>query len=301
MKNKAHLLPYLALISGILSLSLSAMFVRWAHAPGPVTGFYRLLFSTLALTPFFIRKQRQSASVSGSFLIYPFLAGLLTAFDFAVWNSSLAFTTAANATLLGNTAPLWVALGAWLLFREKLNRAFWLGLVLALGGATLIMGLDFLVHPRIGIGDAMASAAGIFYAGYMLTTQRGRQYFDPFRYTWLAGVAATLGMLIINLLLRNSFTGYDRRTWLVFLATAFVSQSAGYISISYALGHLPARIVSPSLIGQPIMTTILAIPLLGEIPNQWQILGGLMALTGIYLINQSHTQPKLQKQETLGL
>lgn len=294
MKNSKWL-PYIALGAGILSLSLSAMFVRWAHAPGPVTGFYRLFFSTLILTPFFLQRQHNQPTIPRSVLIFPILAGVFTAGDFTFWNSSLAYTTAANATLLGNTAPLWVALGAWLIFREKLSGVFWIGLALALAGAALIMGSDFLMHPRLGIGDLMASTAAIFYASYMLSTQRGRQYIDPLRYTWLAGVASTIATLVINLLLRNALTGYDAQTWLIFLATAIVSQTIGYISISYALGHLPARVVSPTLVGQPIMTAMLAIPLLNEIPNPIQIFGGLVALAGIYIVNQSHSRTK---QET---
>ncbi len=294
MKN--NLLPYIALGVGISSLSLSAMFVRWANAPGPVTGFYRLFFSTLILTPFFIQRQRRANAIPRAALIFPILAGVFTACDFTIWNSSLAFTTAANATLLGNTAPLWVALGAWLIFREKLNRVFWLGLLLALSGAALIMGGDFLLHPRLGIGDIMASSAAVFYASYMLSTQRGRQFIDPFRYTWMVGVAASVATLIANLLLGNPLLGYDTRTWIVFLATAIVSQTIGYIAISYALGHLPARIVSPTLIGQPIMTTILAIPLLSEVPSSIQALGGIVALVGIYIVNQSHAQTEKELQ-----
>lgn len=288
-------LPYVALGIGILSLSLSAMFVRWAKAPGTVTGFYRLFLSTLVLTPLFIIRQNRENPMPKRVLIFPILAGIFTAGDFSLWNSSLAFTTAANATLLGNTAPLWVALGAWLIFREKLNRTFWLGLGLALTGALLIMGSDFLLHPRLGIGDLMASTAAIFYASYMLSTQHGRRHIDPFRYTWLVGISASISILIINLVLRNNLMDYDLQTWLVFLGTAIVSQTIGYISISYALGHLPAHVVSPTMVGQPIMTTLLAIPLLGEIPNLIQVLGGLIALSGIFIVNQSHNrnEPKI--------
>ncbi len=283
-------LPYIALAIGISALSLSAMFVRWSDAPGPMTGFYRVLISTLFLTPFFIRQQKKLAPINKKYLIIPLLAGIFTAFDFAFWNSSLKYTTAANATLLGNTSPLWVALFALFFFREKLRGIFWVGLTLALAGAALVMGSDFLTHPTLGLGDLMASTAAIFYAAYQLTTQRGRRDIDPFRYTWLVGVSATIGMFIMNIVLGNSFTGYSTQTWVIFFTTAIVSQMIGYLAITYALGHLPASIVSPTLIGQPILTTILAIPMLGEIPNATQWLGGAIALAGIYIVNQSHLQ-----------
>jgi drug/metabolite transporter (DMT)-like permease len=44
------------------------------------------------------------------------------------------------------------------------------------------------------------------------------------------------------------------------------------------------------MIGQPILTAILAIPLLNEIPSTIQWIGGGIALAGIYLVNQSHRQ-----------
>lgn len=285
-------LPYTALAIGISALSLSAMFVRWAEAPGTVTGFYRLLISTIFLTPLFIRQQKRLEPIDKKYLHFPLLAGIFTAFDFAFWNSSLKYTTAANATLLGNTAPLWVALFALFIFREKLRGIFWFGLIFALTGAALVMGSDFLTHPTLGIGDLMASTAAIFYASYQLTTQGGRKYIDPLRYTWLVGVSATLGMLIMNLVLGNQLTDYPAQTWAIFFVTAIVSQMIGYLAITYALGHLPASIVSPTLIGQPILTAILAIPLLGEIPNTIQWIGGAIALAGIYIVNQAYNQTK---------
>ncbi|MDO9303433.1 MAG: DMT family transporter [Anaerolineales bacterium] len=288
MQNK--IFPYIALAIGISALSLSAMFVRWAEAPGPIVGFYRLLISTIFLTPLFIRQQKKLEPIDKKYLVFPLLAGIFTAFDFAFWNSSLKFTTADNATLLGNTSPLWVALFALFIFREKLRGVFWLGLAIALTGAALVMGSDFLRHPTLGRGDLMASTAAIFYAAYQLITQRGRKHIDPLRYMWLVGLSATIGMWIMNIVLGNAFTGYPAQTWVIFFVTAIVSQMIGYLAITYALGHLPASVVSPTLIGQPILTTILAIPMLGEIPNSIQWVGGAMALAGIYIVNQSHLQ-----------
>jgi drug/metabolite transporter (DMT)-like permease len=65
------------------------------------------------------------------------------------------------------------------------------------------------------------------------------------------------------------------------------------MSLAYALGHLPASVVSPTMILQPVVTTLLAVPLLGEIPSAWQGIGGVIALIGIYVVNQSHQRSSL--------
>ena len=294
MPQHRPLLSYLALGAGVLALSFSAMFVRWADAPGPVTAFYRLFLSIFLLLPFFVPRAGSNPSIRSWAIAFPLLAGIFTAGDLALWTSSLSYTTAANATLLGNTAPLWVALGAWLILKQELSPAFWRGLIITLVGAALILGTDLILHPRFGVGDVMAMLTGFFYGGYFLFTEKSRLHFDPVSHIWLVGIGASLALFIINRILHYPLTGYDTRTWLVFLATAIVSQLIGYMALAYALGHLPASIVSPTMVLQPVVTTVLAIPLLGEIPGVWQGVGGAVALAGIYLVNQSHNRNQLK-------
>ena len=285
IQNKT--LPYLALLAGMLALSMSAIFVRWADAPGPITAFYRVVISILLLLPLFIRRVDRK-SLTKKLLLFPLLGGVFTALDFAFWNTSIGYTTAGNATLLGNTAPLWVALGAWLIFHEKLSKGFWIGLFLALGGAALIIGADFLTSLHLGIGDVLAIIAGVFYGAYYLVTQNGRKHFNPLPYVWLVSVSAAIGLALINWGMGHSFVGYSKETWLAFIGAGIVSQTIGYLSVSYAMGHLPAAVVAPTMIGQPIFTTIIAIPLLGEIPTPMQLLGGGIALAGIFLVNRAY-------------
>jgi drug/metabolite transporter (DMT)-like permease len=288
------LLPYFALTVGIFSLSLSAMFVRWADAPGPMTGFYRQFFAISFLFPIFAYRAIKSHTITWKSLIFPILGGVASGCDLGLWSSSLSFTTTSNATLIGNTAPIWVALAGLLFFRERLKRAFWIGLAFTMGGAMLIMGSDFIFHPRFGIGDLMALGTGFFYAGYFLATERGRKHLDPLSYSWILSVVAMLTLMVINLGLKNSFTGFSTQTWITFIVAAIVSQIFGYTALSYALGHLPATIVSPTMLGQPVLTTILAIPLLGEVPQLVQVIGGVITLVGIYIVNQSHNRARDQ-------
>ena len=74
--------------------------------------------------------------------------------------------------------------------------------------------------------------------------------------------------------------------YLVFLAAAVVSQLIGYFSIGYALGHVPASLVAPTMVAQPVLTMFLAIPLTGELPLPGQWLGALAVVAGIYLVNR---------------
>jgi drug/metabolite transporter (DMT)-like permease len=286
-------LPYAALIFGVIALGFSALFVRWANAPGPVVGFYRIGLSTLILFPFFLLRRRKGSPISRAVLILPILGGLMTALDHGFWNTSVNFTSAANATLLGNTAPLWVALFAWLVWKERLKSAFWLGLLLTLAGAAIVLGTDFLRHPTLGIGDILAITAGVFYAGYFLVTQRGRVHWDTLSYVWIVGLVSSIFLLGISLSLGMPVTGYPVQSYLAFLGAALVSQTGGYLAVGYALGHLPASIVAPTMIGQPVVTALLAIPLLGESLQAGQIVGGLAVLAGIYIVHTSRENPKI--------
>jgi drug/metabolite transporter (DMT)-like permease len=285
--NQPKILPYLALVSGILALSLSSLFVRWADAPGAVTSFYRMAVASLVFLVIFARQPAAARRIERRWLFLPLLGGLFTALDHATWATAINYTRVANATLMNNLAPLWVALVAFLIWRERLSVQFWLGLVMAIGGAALVLGSDFLARPQLNSGNLLAVLSSLFYAAYFLTTQRGRAHFSTLTYVFLITAVSSLILLGANLLLGNPLWGYNTPTLLAFLGAGLISQVIGYFSVGYALGHLPASLVSPTMIAQPVLTALMAIPLAGEplLPPQW--IGGLIVLSGIYLVNLS--------------
>lgn len=286
--RKPQILPYLALGVGVLSLGVAAIFVRWANAPGPVTSFYRLSIASLLLAlPFYRRRAQVSQPLPLKGLQIAVLGGLFFAGDLAFWASGVVLSGATNPTLLLNTAPLWVGLGTLFLFRERLSLTFWLGLAIAMSGALVVLGLDSLQSLSLGLGTLFGLLGGIFHAGYFLTTQRGRQTLDSLTYFWLAAVSSTFGLLAVSLILGHPLTGYSTFTYLNFIALGVVSQIFGHFSINYALGYLPASLVAPTLLGQPVVTAILAGPLLGEKLYAWQVAGGVLVLMGVYAVHRS--------------
>jgi drug/metabolite transporter (DMT)-like permease len=65
----------------------------------------------------------------------------------------------------------------------------------------------------------------------------------------------------------------------------------GWLSINYALGHIRASVASVSLLGQPVVTALISVPLLNEALSWAQIGGGLLVLAGIGLANLYAAQP----------
>src|SRR5512145_2143918 len=111
MRPKSKILPYLALATGILVLSLSSLFVRWAvGAPGAVAAFYRMAIGSLVFLPFFLLQPREKRKINWRWFFLPLLGGLFSAGDHGLWATAINHTRVANATLLNNLAPLWVAL-----------------------------------------------------------------------------------------------------------------------------------------------------------------------------------------------
>lgn len=280
-------LAYLALTGGIIALSFSALFVRWAQAPGLVTAFYRMLIASIFLFPFFLRQSKPAKKSLLRWWYLPLIGGIFTAFDHGFWSTAINFTQVGNATLFNNLAPLWVALIAVFFWKEKLGKWFWLGLVFTLAGATVVLGTNIISRPEFSTGDTLAIISSLFYAAYFLNTQRSRQYLSTISYIWSVTFVCGILLFITCLIMGYSFSGYSPTTYYSFFGAALISQVIGYFSVGYALGHLPASIVSPTMITQPVITALIAIPLAGELLLTGQWIGGLITLFGIFLINRS--------------
>lgn len=308
---------YAALALGVLCIGFSAIFTKWAnmagtvHITGAVSAFYRVIIATIALTiPYglhLVRVQRRGhrarayAAANGT-AIEPaksklsglrskvlwgtVIAGLFFALDLGFWNTSLLFTSAANATLLGNLSTLWVSLGALFIFHESLKRRFWWGMAIALVGVAIVVGRDVLEHPRLGWGDLLAIGSSTFYATYILATNRVRRRLGTLPFMWINSLVASVLLFGYVWVAGEQLWGFSAEQWWSLIALGLISHALGWMSINYALGHLPAPLTSVTLLSQPVITALFAVPMLGEALGIEQIVGGLIVLGGIFIVNR---------------
>jgi drug/metabolite transporter (DMT)-like permease len=294
---------YLALAIAVIILGSSAIFIRKAEAPGAVSSFYRMGIATVAMAlPFLQNTSKHKANLTGDGVRVALLGGIFFSLDLTLWSTGVMLSGATNPTLLSNTAPLWVGLGAYLFFGEKQSGGFWFGVILSMIGATLILGQDMLRSVHFGVGSLLGLLSSFFYGAYYLTTQRGREKLDTLSYFWLTALSSSFVLFVFNLILGNRLTGYNTATYLNFLALGVVVQVIGWLILNYIQGYLPASIVAPTLLVQPVMTAIFAALLLGERFTIWHICGGIAVLTGVYLVHRSRweTQPTVPERSSQG-
>jgi drug/metabolite transporter (DMT)-like permease len=274
---------YLALTIGVLCISTTAIFTKWAGMPGPVTAAWRMSIAAVVLAlPLIYRARRWTPSARRA-VPWGIMGGLWFAVNLGMLNSALMLTSAATATLLDNTAPVWVGLGALVIFRERLRRGYWVGLALALGGAAVVTGFNPAAGFRLQGGDALALFGALFYAGYLLNTQRARRGLDSLSYQCLVVTVAAVALLAVCAAMRLPIIGYPLHSYAAMAACALLAQVGGWVLISYALGHVPASAAVVVLLAQPVVTGLLSIPALGESLTVPQVIGGAFLLAGIYL------------------
>ncbi|WP_439181488.1 DMT family transporter [Carboxylicivirga taeanensis] len=276
---------YMALFTGLIIIGFSAILIKSANAPGIVTAFYRVAIASLVLFLPFLSRWQMVKQLSLKALLMPILGGIAFGVDTGLWSWAIEISNATIPTLMANLAPVWVGLGALFIFKEKQSKGFWIGLAITISGMFTMAARSLYVNDGLIAGISISIVAGIFYGIYHLFTQQGRSLMNTLLYLSISSFAAAATTGIGVLLSPYSFTGYADTTWLIWLGYGIGVHVGGWALINYSQGHLKATTVSPTLLGQPVITAIAAFIILNEALSSWQIIGGLVVIAGIYLVN----------------
>ena len=294
MKNTESKKAMIFIGLGVLLLGTGPMFVKYVHANGVLVGFYRLFFAAIMLSiPVLIIKPKEEKPLqTGGGLKWAVLGGLVFATNISLWCSLLNFTTASAVTLLDNTAPVWVGLIGWLFLKERQPWQYWLGLLVTIGGAGIMIGWDILYSSgQQSTGNLIGIASGLSYALYILITQQARRYMSSLRYSWLVSLSGSAGLVIAAVIMGLFREPLPLNSLFMIFLMALTSQVIAWVLVNHALGKLPAAAASVALVGQPVVTTLLGIVILKEIPSPLQLVGALVCLAGIFTVQKSQGNP----------
>ena len=297
--HKAAPLALAALLLGASAIGLAPIFVRVSEVGPVATGFWRVF---LAMPVFFFMMPRGTLGTEAKGLAKPWhalaitLPGIFFGIDMALWNTSVTTTSVANATLLTNISPIFVALVSWLVFKERFTLTFIVGMVGAFAGCLMLMGSNLQLKPEYLRGDIIGAISGIFYGSYVFSLSMLRKRYDTAHimfYTSLAG-SPVLALWAWGSGESLFWSGNQLYGWGILFAIALISHVGGQGLIAYALAHLPVTFSAAGLLMQPVVAAIAAIFVFKEYLAPLQLAGGIVVLIGVFLCRIG-SAPKPQK------
>ncbi len=281
-KPKIH--PYIPIIIGVISISLSAILVKLAPADSGVIAFYRLLFSVLIMSPIFFYKYiHELKELTKRDWVFSSIAGVFLAFHFILWFESLNYTSVASSTVLVTLQPLFAFIGTYFFFKEKLSIKTILSGIIAIIGSFLISWGDFKVSGSALYGDLLALFACALITGYLLFGQDVRKRISLITYTMVVYTSSTICLFFYVLIKGESFGPYPSKTWILFLLLAIIPNLLGHTLFNWAVKWVSTNVISVAVLFEPIGAALLAYFVFSEKLIATQIIGGMIVIGGILL------------------
>jgi len=179
-------------------------------------------------------------------------------------------TSASHAALITAAAPIFTGIFAYAVARRPPPSTWWLGVALAVLGEAALVGLRFGGAAAAGAtpaGDLMVLGACILAAaGYVAGSRLSRRLGAWTATLWsicLGGAA--LMPVLLWLAPRIAWSAIDPAGWLAIGYLAALSTWLAYVGWYWALAAGGIARVGAIQFAQPVMSLLLAIPILGEV------------------------------------
>ena len=256
---------------------LTLAFLRWVVA---VAIFLPLAWKEIIANKQEIKKHWKA-------LLLMALTGI-AAFNTLVY-VGLHYTTSINASLLNTVTPLIIIVLSYFILKESLVYNQLLGLVLSITGVFLIISqgsLNILLTLSFNIGDLIIFVAVILWGVYSIIIKYNSGRIPL--YTSLA-IPMVIGMFILlPFSLWELFIANQEVVWSVSSIAAIIYVGVFASIVAFLSWSKAVSLIGPGKAGIflsliPVFTTIFAIAFIGETLTWYQILGGVLAITGIYL------------------
>ncbi|WP_413511254.1 DMT family transporter [Myroides odoratus] len=272
--------PRIALLIGILCISIFPVLVKMALVPGLISAFYRMAIAALFIVPYAIFTKQIKVYDRKTMLLIV-LCGVCFGLDIGVWNIAIQGSTATQATLLGNLAPVWVGMGSYFFLQIKPTINFWVGTLLALIGMITLVGIDVFVNLSFDIPFLFSILSGLLYATYILMSKKVLEQVGVVSFMAYSIGVSTLFLAGLNLVAGSAFTGFSMQGWLTLFVQGIVCQLLAWLLISFATQNMRATRVSLSLLSQALFAALLAWYFLDEAISLQMLVGGCIILVGI--------------------
>jgi drug/metabolite transporter (DMT)-like permease len=274
------------LLLGATMISTSAVWVRAADVDPTAAGFWRVAIAAVVLAGLGWARRWTMWRDARYFLLFLPIAAFF-ALDLLLWHRSIHYVGPGLATVLANFQVFFMAAVGVFFLGESLGWKLPVGVLLALPGVFLLVGIDldalppdYLTGVWFGLGTAVA------YTGYLLgmrRAQRTERTLAPGVNLLYASFWCSVLLALATPVQGESFAFGNIESLGAMVAYGVVSQVVGWVLLTRALPHLDASTVGLILLLQPALAMGWDV-LFFDRPTGWlDLVGAALVLGGIYL------------------
>lgn len=266
--------------------------------------FIRFFFASLIFLPFMGRSVHRLKRHQVLHIIMGGIWGVSINVSFFFMGLKLA--SSINAPIIGSLGPLVLYMLSLFILKEKPHPQILKGMLISFIGAAFIVftplfraeinpAADYTITSRI-MGNAFFIIAMIGAALHVIHTKKISSKVDPVTITGIQFFVGAFTFLpfMISELQTWSFSSLTHNSWVGIIYGIFFSSALGYFAHTYAIKKLSAQKVGVFSYMMPVVAVLVAIPLLGEYPDIFFIIGSVFVLLGI-IISERH--PHLHKMD----
>ncbi|MBU8771991.1 DMT family transporter [Cytobacillus oceanisediminis] len=274
------------------------------YFPPLLFSLMRWIIAFLLLTPFMVKKLKRDWNIIWEhkrillLLAVTGVAGYNTIIYFA-----LQYTTSINASVVNSTTPLFIAILAIFILREKLLAHQAAGILLSVFGILYIISkgsIEMFLSWKINAGDLYVLAAVIMWASYSVI---GKKYSNvlpvltSFYASSFIGILLLLPLSLIEYLVMEKTPVFTLTSAAILLYVGFLASIMAFLSWNFGVSLIGAAKAGVFLNLLPIFAIIFALCFTEEKLYLYQIIGGGIVTLGVVISSKKTLQFKNHVQE----
>ena len=186
--------------------------------------------------------------------------GLLLAVGYALQTAGLERTTVSSAGFITGLYVVFTPILGLLLFRTRVGRAVWLGVVLAVAGLAMLSGVG---AGDVG-GDLLVLGGSAAYSLQIVLMERYAPRYDPVAFTQVEMLAAFAGFAVVAVALGQLEVPRGWTVWGALLVTGIFASALGYLVQTWAQRRTSATRTALAFAMEPVWAGIFGFWLAGD-------------------------------------
>ena len=295
---------------GIVYIKLFVTAILWggtfiagrvvAKEVGPFSAaFLRFAIASVFLLFITYKFENRLPPVNKAQVVHLILLGMTGVFAYNVFFfKGLKIIHAGRASVIIASNPVFIALFASYLFKEKLSLSQFAGIIISVSGAIVVISRGNpieIIKGNVGLGEVFIFCCVMSWVAYSLLGKAVMKDLSALVSVSYSSVVGAVGLSIPAYLegIVQDFSHYTSMEWFGIFYLGFFGTVVGFVWYYEGIRAIGATKASQFINFVPISAVLLAFLLLEEPITSSLVMGTVMVCAGVYLTNSTYVRKRI--------